>query len=321
VFAALLPGCVLASRAWPQASGGGRRRIGVLAPSTHAKEELTLAPFFAKMRELGWIEGRNVEYLHAYGDDRQELLAGRAAELVALRPELIFAPPGSAAVAAHHASATIPIVFASGVDPVRAGLVKSLARPGTNVTGITSIADSLAPKRVQLLREVLPRARRIGLLGTPTDPSDQASTQALMAVVNQFGLTLLRAEATTPAEFDAAVAQLIAQNADALMTESTLAFNLRDRLVELTNRRRLPVIAHRSQIAEAGALLAYGPSLDGQLRLAAQVVDKVLNGTHVGDIPVQQPNQFELVINLRTARNLGIELPASLRLRADRVIE
>lgn len=210
-----------------RAQGSALRRVGVLAPSTHAKEEVTLKPFFDEMRQLGWIEGKTVAYDRAYADDRQDALPGRAAELVARKPDLIYAPPGSAAVAAKKLTDTIPIVFARVVDPVRAGLVSTLARPGGNATGISSIADSLAPKRVQLLREILPGVKRIGLLGTPTDPNDAASTAALAALAASLGLTLIRANASSPAEFDAAIGALVAQRAEAVITESVLAFNLR----------------------------------------------------------------------------------------------
>ena len=303
-----------------QTLGVSPRRVGVLAPSTHAKEEQTLKPFFDDMRRMGWIEGQTIVYDRAYADDNQAALMQRAAELVARKPERIFAPPGSAAVAAKQHAGNIPIVFASGVDPVAAGLVASLARPGGNATGITSIAASLAPKRLQLLRELLPNAKRIGMLGTDTDPSDRAANTALAAMQSDFKLSLLRATAATPTEFEAAVANLVSRRADVVLTESGLAFNMRERLAELSRKHRLPIVGHRAQMADAGVLFAYGPSLDGQLRSAAKLVDKVLKGARPADLPVEQPNLFELVVNAATARSLEINLPTSFMLRADRVI-
>ncbi len=302
-----------------QTSGVSPRRVGVLAPSTHAKEEQTLKPFFDDMRRLGWVEGQTIVYDRAYADDRQDGLAQRAAELVARKPELIFAPPGAAAVAAKAHAGNIPIVFASVVDPVAAGLVASLARPGGNATGITSIAASLAPKRLQLLRELLPGAKRIGMLGSD-DPNDRAANTALAAMQADFKLSLLRATATTPAEFEVALASLVSRRAEVVLTESSLAFNLRERLAELSRKHRLPIVGHRAQMADAGALFAYGPSLDGQLRSAAKLVDKVLRGARPADLPVEQPNLFELVVNVTTARSLDINLPTSFMLRADRVV-
>ena len=207
-------GAGVAARAalvWAQGPAAGLRRVGVLAPSTRAKEEVTLKPFFDEMRRLGWIEGQTVAYDRAYADDRHQDLPRLAAELVARKPELIYAPPQGAAMAAKQATGTIPIVFGTGTDPVGTGLVSSLAHPGGNVTGVVSVIDSLAPKRVGLLREMLPGAKRIGLLGDPTDPRLTIKRNALAPVAKARGLTIVVGEASNPAEFDAAVAKLIGQ--------------------------------------------------------------------------------------------------------------
>jgi putative ABC transport system substrate-binding protein len=300
---------------------GTPRRVGVLAPSTAAKEEITLEPFFTAMRRLGWIEGRNIVYDRAYAADGQDALPRLAAELVARNPDLIYAPPATAAVAARAATQTIPIVFGSVVDPVASGLVASLAHPGGNVTGVSSIADSLAPKRIELLREVMPRAKRIGLLGDSNDPVTKIDQIALAPIARSFGLSLVVAYAANPAEFDAAVASLIEAKVDVVMTTTSLVFNLRDRLIELTGAQRVPVIGHRAQMADDGALLSYGASLADQLRRSAALADKVLRGAKPRDIPVEQPTKFELVVNLLAARSLRITVPRQLLLRADRVIE
>jgi putative ABC transport system substrate-binding protein len=246
-----------------------------------------------------------------------EDLPQRAAELVARRPELIYAPPQPAAVAARRATASIPIIFATATDPVGAGLVANLARPGGNATGIGQF-DSLAPKSLQLLREMLPRVHRVGLVGASGDPRFALDRDALKQVL---GAGLQAIPAQNPAEVDAALQTLVKSGVEAIFTTSSLLFNRRERVVELTLPQRVPVVGHRGEMAEAGALLSYGPSLAGQIRASAQFVDKVLRGANPAELPVQQPTTVELLINLNTARSLGIAVPRTLLLRAERVIE
>jgi len=297
------------------------RRVGVLAPSTAAKEERTLAPFFDEMRKLGWIEGQTIAYDRAYADDVASGLPRRATELVSRAPEVIYAPPSPAAIAARQATRTIPIVFGTGTDPVGSGLVASLARPGGNATGVISVIDSLAPKLVEVLVQLLPNARRIGMLNEPADPRAAIDRAALEPLAAARGFKLVFAETASPSRFDADVAQLLAQRVDAILTGTAFVFNMRGRLLELTDRAGVPVAGHRSELADAGALFAYGASLGGQLRRSAHLVDKVLRGASPSEIPIEQPSVFELVLNLKTARALGIAVPRSLVLRADRVIE
>ena len=306
---------------WAQSATLGMRRVGVLAPSTHAKDEITLKPFFDEMRRLGWIEGQTIAYDRAYADDQQQDLPRLAVALVARKPELIYAPPLVAAVAARQATRTIPIVFATGTDPVGAGLVSSLARPGGNATGTVGVVDSLGPKRVELLREILPGAKRLGLLGDPASPIFTLDRNALAPVSIALGMTIILGEASNPIEFDAAVAKLIGQGVDVILATTSISTNLRGRLIELANRRRLPVVGGIAEMAEAGALFAYGASLADQLRRSAQLVDKILKGATPADLPVEQPTKFELVINLKSAKALGIAIPQSLLLRADEVIQ
>jgi putative ABC transport system substrate-binding protein len=297
------------------------RRVGVLAPSTAVKEELTLAPFFDEMRRLGWIEGQTIAYDRAYADDLTSALPQRAAELVSRAPEVIYAPPSPAAVAARQATRTIPIVFGTGTDPVGSGLVASLARPGGNATGVISVIDSLAPKLVEILGQMAPNARRIGLLNDPADPRAAVDRASLVPLAAVRGLKLIVGETSNPSGFDAAVAQLLAQRVDAILTGTAFVFNMRRRLLELTGRVGVPVAGHRAELADAGALFAYGASLAAQLRRSAHLVDKVLRGASPAEIPVEQPNVYELVVNLKTARALGILVPRSVVLRADRLIE
>jgi putative ABC transport system substrate-binding protein len=311
----------VAAPLWAQAPATNTRRVAVLAPSTRAKEEVILEPFFDEMRQLGWIEGQTIAYDCAYADDRHQDLTRFAAELVARKPELIYAPPMLAALAAKQATRTIPIVFGTGTDPVGNGLVASLAHPGGNVTGVVALLESLTPKRLELLREILPGAKRVGLLSDPSEPLSTANGTSLALAATALGLTIVVAEASSPAEFDAAVAKLFGQGADAIFVISTIAFNIRPRLIELANQRRLPVVGASARVAEDGALFAYGASLADQLRRSARLVDKVLRGAKPADLAVAQSTKFELVINLNTAKTLGITIPQSVLLRADEKIE
>lgn len=304
-----------------QTESAPRRRVGVLAPSTRAREEITLKPFFDRMQELGWVEGRTVSYDRAYANDQHQNLERLAAELVARHPEVIYAPPLPAAMAAKRATSTVPIVFATGTNPVEIGLVQSLSHPGANVTGIISVVDSLAPKGLELLREVLPKAKRLGLVGDPTDPRFTVDRASLGPAAAALGIEVVLAEASNPMALEAAIGRLLQERLDAILTNSSLTFNMRHRVVALTRPKRLPVIGHRAAMADAGALFAYGASLSEQIRRSAQVVDKVLRGVSPADIPIEQPTGFELVVNMKTARDFGIAVPASVLLRADRVVE
>ena len=306
---------------WAQGATAGRRRVGVLAPSTRAKEEVILKPFFDQMRELGWIEGQTVVYDRVYADDQQQDLPRLAAELVARGPELIFAPPTVAALAAKQATGTIPIVFTTLTDPVGNGLVGSLARPGGNATGVINVIESIVPKRLELLHEILPNARRVGLLHDPTERQSDASRRSIDLAATALGLTIVRVDLSGASELDAAWAKLTGQGVDVIIAGTTIASNLRVRIVELANRKRVPVILNRARELEAGGLFSYGSKLADQIRRSAQLVDKILRGAKPADIPVEQPTKFELVINLKAAKTLGITVPRAILLRADEVIQ
>src|SRR4030095_16417280 len=273
------------------------------------------------MRRLGEIEDQTVVYDRAYGDDLPDNLTGLAVELVARKPDLIFAPPSPAAVAARKATSTIPIIFATGTDPVGTGLVDSLARPGGNVTGMLSVVESLTPKLMQVLREVLPLAKRVGFLNDPNDPRARSDLAAGRPAASTLGMTTVVSDVKGPDSLNVAVARLVEQKVDAIVTSTSLIFNLRVQLLEQTNARRLPVVGHRGEIAEAGALFTYGAALSGQIRQAAVMVDRVLKGSLPSELPVEQPTKFELVVNLNAARALGVKIPQSVLLRADRIIE
>ncbi len=308
---------------WAQMPATGLRRVGVLAPSTREKEEVTLKPFFDEMRRLGWIEGQTLVFDRVYADDQMALLPRLALELVARKPDVIFAPPTPAAVAAKQATQTIPVVFQAVADPMGSGLVASLARPGGNVTGISGVFGSLVLKRVELLREILPGATRLGFLGDTNDRLAKLDQQVIAPVAAALGLTIIVAEAANPVEFEAALARLLTERVDAILPAGTGInfFNMRARLIELASQKRVPVIGHLLPVALAGALFTYGASLDDRTRRAAQLVDQILKGAKPADLPVEQPTKFELVVNLKAAKALGITVPRALLLRADEAIQ
>jgi putative tryptophan/tyrosine transport system substrate-binding protein len=301
--------------------GGKLRRVGVLAPSTAEREAVTLKPFFEEMQRLGWIEGQSVVFDRAYALDQYQDLPRLALELVARKPELIYAPPLPAALAARKATTTIPVVFATGTDPVGVGLVRSLAQPGGNATGMISVIDSLAPKSLELLLQLLPGLRCLGLLGDAADPRLGQDRDALAPLVAARRIQLVVAGPSEPRSFDAAVARLLRDRVDAIMTNSSLSFNLRERLIEQLRGRPVAVVGHRRELVDAGALFSYGAALHDQIRRSALVVDKILRGARPQDIPVEQPTLFELVLNLKTARQLGISVPQAMLLQANQVIE
>ena len=301
-----------------QSSLTNARRVGVLGFSTRASEEVGLKPFFDGMRALGWIEGQNIVYDRAYADEQPRELSRLAVELVARKPELIYAPAQVAALAAKRATSTIPIIFGSGLDPVGAGLVVSLGHPGGNVTGVVGAFESLAPKRIELLREILPAAKRIGFLGDPSTTVVKTEGTALVQAAKTLGVMIVAGDISNPLELDAAVARLLEQGVDAIYGSGVLVLNLRERLIELANRRRLPVIGGGYW---AGDLFNYGEPLRDQIRRSANSVDKILKGAKPADVPVEQATKFNLVINLKTAKALGITIPQSLLLRADEVIQ
>ena len=305
-----------------QTPGANLRRVGVLAPSTHAKEQVILKPYFDQMRALGWIEGQTVVYDRVYADDQQQELPRLAAELVARKPELIYAPPMVSALAAKRATTTIPIVFATGGDAVGSGLVASFARPGGNATGVVNVIESLLPKRLELLHEILPNARRVGILRDPNEPVSKANLGRIEQAATALGMTIVWADLSSPGELDAAMAKLTGQGVDAIFAgHTTITSNLRARVVELANRKRLPVFVNRAYGLDAGSLFVYGPSLADQIRRSAQMVDKILKGAKPAETPVEQPTKFELAINLKAAKTLGITIPQSVLLRADEVTQ
>lgn len=287
-----------------------------------AKTNLQEKPFVDAMRELGWAEGRNIVYDRVYADDDESRLPELAAALVARGPDIIFAQTTAAALAAVARTRTIPIVCSTLSNPVERGLVQSLARPGGNVTGIANIGWELGGKRLQFLKQALPKVRRVGVLGHPLRADTSKEQKLIELAAATLGVTVIPAMASKASDLDAAFALLSKSRAEAVLTTHTPLFQSeRRRILSLAATQRIPVVAHRSGLADDGALMSYSSILTDQVRRAAQLADKILKGAKPADIPVEQPTKFELVVNMKTAKTLGITIPGEIMLQANRVIE
>jgi putative ABC transport system substrate-binding protein len=303
-------------------------RIGYLTPGSLESPEVrrVIDAFRQGLRERGYVEGQNVVIEYRGAGEKYDRLAGLASELVSLKIDVIVAPSTPAARAAQQATATIPIVASVMQDPVGDGLVASLARPGGNITGLTVLGPELVPKRMEILKETLPNVSRVDVLWQP-DAYGERTTRDLLreteTATQGLGVTLRFVSVRAPDEFDRAFSTLTAENADALMVfPSPMLFTERRRIVDYAAKRRLPTIfTAREYVELAGGLISYGPSTDALVRRSATFVDKILKGAKPGDLPVEQPTKFELVINLKTAKDLGLTIPQSLLLRADVLID
>jgi putative ABC transport system substrate-binding protein len=311
--------------AWPLAARAQQPprlpTIGYVAANTPSVESQRIVVFVQRLRELGWIEGRTIAIEVRWGEGRNERFAEIAAEFVRLKVDVIVTVGTPAAVAAQRATSVIPIVFAPSGDPVATGLVTSLARPGGNVTGLSAQATDSAAKRLELLREVVPDLRRLAILGDAGNPQGVLEMGEVQAAARGLGievapLEIRRAEDITPA-FDA-----LKGRADALyVVTGPLVTTNRIRINILALGARLPTMHGIRGNVEAGGLMSYGANFPDLYRRAADYVDKILRGTKPGDLPVEQPTKFDLIINVTTAKALGLTIPPKLLVRADEVIE
>lgn len=302
------------------------RRIGYL--SARAQPNELDAAFRAALRDLGYFEGRSLQIEYRWGAASEAQAATLAAELVARNVEVIVTATTAAIRGAMRATKRIPIVMAASADPVGAGLVASLARPGGNVTGLTLVSNDTAAKRLELLRLLVPGAKRVAILleGTSSPGSgDQVNSlliAELQAAARELGLSVTVQGMTGAGEIDGAFEAIARGRAQALLVQaSRLSIDNRARIVELAARHRLPAMYEVEGFVSAGGLLSYGPSLADMYRRAAGYVDRILRGTPAADLPVERPNKYELVINVKTARALALRVPQELLLRADRLIE
>jgi len=298
-------------------------RLGYLSQPTRESVAQAVEAFLKKLQELGWTDGQNLMIEYRWGEGDAERLPRLAAELVRDKVDVIVAPAGTAALAAKQATRTIPIVMIFPNDPVELGLVTSLRKPGGNVTGTTfAPSPEIYGKQLQLLKEAVPRASRIAFLENPGDSTWSTQTKTVEAAARAMGLRLQRTSARGPEEFDAAFAAMARERADALLVSGSSAYIVhRKRLAELALKHRLPTMFNYREMVEAGALMAYAVNMSDFIGRAAVYVDKILRGANPADLPVEQPTKFELVINLKTAKALGLTVPPSLLQRADDVIQ
>jgi putative ABC transport system substrate-binding protein len=299
-------------------------RIGFLSGNLAANPHLTEA-FLQGLRDLGYVEGRNLVIEFRDAEGKYDRLPALAAELVALKVEVIVVGSTPAALAAKQATRTIPIVLAFVADPVGSGLVTSLAGPGGNVTGLSFLAPELVGKRLELLKQAVPGLSRVAALWHPGDYGERTErdmrTEGDVAA-RALGVRLQVVEARGPEDFDRAVSEMTRARADAVTVQSTNIFLIeRRRLVDVVAKHRLPAMYVAREFVDAGGLMSYGPNVADLFRRAATYVDRILKGAKPADLPVEQPTKFELVINLKTAKALGLTIPPSLLARADQVIE
>jgi ABC-type uncharacterized transport system substrate-binding protein len=297
-------------------------RIGYLGGGSSSAARHLLEAFRQGLRELGYMEGQNLTIDYRWAEGRPDQLPGLAEELVRLKVDVIVTHGAVATRAARRATAAIPIVFASSGDAVATGLVASLARPGGNVTGLTIIAPELAGKRLELLREAIPRFTRLAVLWNSANPVVVPEFKETQVAARTLGVQIQSLEVTDPGGFAGAFSDMRGKRPGALIVLSDAMFLSQNaQIVGLAAKSRLPAMYAESEFIVAGGLMSYGSNLVVQYRRAATYVDKILRGAKPADLPVEQPTKFELVINVKTAKALGIEIPQSILVRADKVIE
>jgi putative tryptophan/tyrosine transport system substrate-binding protein len=314
---------ILTAIAWTALPAAGQiPKVGYIATASPESTKHLLDAFRAGMRERGYVEGQNVVMEYRWADGTSLRLEDLAAELVRTKVDVILAWGTPASAAAKKATSTIPIVMTAVGDPVGASLVANLARPGGNVTGLTNSDVGLAAKRLELLKTIVPGLSSVGVLKNPSNPSSALQYQETQAAAKLLGIGLHAMDVRSPQDFEAVFAAAAKARVSAMIGLGDPMFvSHRDQIAGLALKSRLASAFPRAEIAQAGALMAYGPSNVDQFRQAAGYVQKILQGAKPGDLPIEQPARMELVINLRTAKGLGLTLPASLLVRADVVID
>jgi putative tryptophan/tyrosine transport system substrate-binding protein len=322
-FITLLGG---AAATWPIAARAQQppklRRIGVLWPNPLATSVHFVEAFKQGLRELGYVEGQNITIEFRSTEGRDDRLADLATELVRLPVDVIQTATSPSIRAAQQATRTIPIIMGNCQDPVSEGFIASLARPGGNITGQTLLSPDLAAKRLQLLKEVVPTLSRVAVLWNASDPALALSLRETLAAAQTLRLEFRSLGVRDPSEFEVAFRTAIQENAEALVIlEDNLTFRFRSEIASLAEATKMPAMYGLREYTEAGGLVAYGPNLAQMYRHSATFVDKILKGAKPADLPVEQPTRFELLINLKTARTLGLDVPPILLARTDEVIE
>ena len=297
-------------------------RIGILIGSSASSFSARIEAFRQRLRELGYVEGKNIVIEYRYAEGKLERLPDLAAELVGLKVDVIFTGGGPTIIAAKKASATMPIVFAGAADPVGSGLVSSLARPGGNITGLSVMGPDLDGKRLELLKEAFPKVARVAFLWQQGGPRENEPLTGLEAAAKALGLKLQSLPVRVLDDFENAFAQAKRDGAQALITTIGPLFNTQQRQVlDFAAKNRLPAMYSTSEFVEAGGLMSYTPNYTDVFRHAADYVDKILKGAKPADLPVEQPTKFELVINLKTAKQIGLTIPPEVLARATKLIK
>ena len=321
-FISALGGSVFA---WPFAARAQTsRRLGLLFATSAqaAKAQGLLEAVTQGLKEYGWLEGQNITIEYRFADGKDEVSPKLAAELVQLRLDAILTDGTQATQAAKNATRTVPIVMAASNDPVASGIVASLDRPGGNITGNSLLAPELAGRRLQLLTEMVPGLARVAVLSKPSNPSHALLLKQTRTAAQSLGVELHVVEAAAPDKLESAFATISVARAGALIVlADAMFFGQTPRLVAFTATARLPALFPEKQVAQAGGLMAYGPSIPAALQRAGAFVDKILHGANPADLPVEAPTTFEFVINLKTAKTLGLTVPDKLLATADEVIE
>ena len=311
-------GWPLAARAQQQAKIA---HIGFLGLGPAAAQSSRVKALRSGLRDLGYIDGKNIAIDFRWAETVEQL-PKLAAELVHMNVDVIFASSSTLVEPARQATKTIPIVFANHADPVGIGHVTSLSHPGGNITGLTMLLTDLVSKDLEMFKDALPQVARVGILWNPTTPSHPPALKAVAAAGESLGVSLDMVPVTTVEDFDGAFATMTRDGLDGFfVVASPVTVSQRDRLAELALAHRLPGIFTNKENVEAGGLMSYGPDNDDLTRRAALYIVKILNGTKAADLPVEQPTKFELVVNLKTAKALGLKISESFLLRADEVIE
>jgi putative ABC transport system substrate-binding protein len=322
-FLRIVPFALLASPLAVQAQPTGKvYRIGFLGNSTAALEANLVGPFREGLRDLGYVEGRNVQIEYRWAEGKYERFPELVAELVALKVDVMVTAGTPAALAVKRATVTIPLVMVAVGDPVGTGLVASLARPGGSMTGLTSIAPDLEGKRLELLREAVPKLSRVSVIWNPANPFHVTAEREARSAAQALHMTVHSVGVRTAQELDPAFDAIVKERPGAFIVLADRVFlHNRSRIVAFAARQRLPGVYAYRELVEAGGLMSFGPNYADMHRRAATFVDKILKGAKPADLPVEQPTKFALLINLKTAKALGVDIPHSLLLRADEIIQ
>jgi putative ABC transport system substrate-binding protein len=322
-FVTLLGGAAVA---WPRAAHAQQPakipRIGFMGNSTAALEANLVGPFGERLRELGYEEGRNVAIEYRWAEGHYDRFPALVAELLAAKVDVIVTAGTPASLAVKKATSTVPLVMVAVGDPVGTGLVPSLAQPGGNITGLSSIAPDLEGKRMELLREVVPKLSHVAFFLNPLNPFHTVSMRQAHAAAQTLGIKLQALEVRASEDLDGAFATIVKEKPDALLILADRVFlHDRERMMDFATQHRLPSVNAYRELVEAGGLMSYGPSYEDMHRRAADYADKILKGAKAGDLPIEQPTKFTLIINLKAAKMLGLDVSPMLVARADEVIE